>query len=331
MSISSHHESPLKTLIRRYLKLKVALGRRAEGIKYALSRLTRFLDAHQIVDLDLKSFSAWCTSFQHLRANTRISRMRIVYHLCLFRRRDEPNCFIPDPSQFPLAQPHLQPYIFSNEDILKILHLTNSLSPHSQSPLQQQVARLATVLAYTTGLRRGELVRITLGDYDSAQRVLRIRESKFYKSRLLPLSADAGEEIGKFLLCRRLRKFPCGVVTPLLLHNHGAQRGYSGTGMGIMMRKLFRRAGIRTPAGNVPRFHDLRFTFAIHAMLRWYQAGVDVQARLPALSTYMGHASLISTQYYLRYFEIITRTANERFDLHCSHFLPPKSLLRGDQ
>ncbi len=70
-------------------------------------------------------------------------------------------------------------------------------------------------------------------------------------------------------------------------------------------------------------------TFAVHALLRWYRAGVDVQARLPALSTYMGHSSLQSTQHYLVFFDAIAQTASTRFEAHCADFLPPVSL-EGD-
>jgi integrase len=174
-------------------------------------------------------------------------------------------------------------------------------------------------------------VRLTLGDYDSPGQVLLVRKTKFYKSRLVPLSADAIVEIDHYLLDRLQPCFPCDDDSPLLLHRHGALTGYSGMGLGDLLRKLFPTAGIRNRAGRSPRVHDLRFTFAVHALLRWYRAGVDVQARLPALSTYMGHASIQSTQYYLTFFDAITQTAGERFEEYCSHFLPTTSSTGGYQ
>ncbi len=87
------------------------------------------------------------------------------------------------------------------------------------------------------------------------------------------------------------------------------------------MRRLFRQAGIKTLEGRVPRTHDLRFTFTNHALLRWYRDGVDAQAHLPALSAYLGHVSIASTEYYLSFISDIGQMASDRFESHCSEFL----------
>lgn len=323
--------SVLGPLIRRYLDLKRALGRRAESLQSVLARLDRFLALCQAEDLDQETFAAWGCSIAHLASNTRRQWMRVVYHLCLFRRRYAPNCFVPDPSQFPPRQPWPLPYIFSEGEVTRLLLATDALKPHPPSPLHRLVARLAVTLLYTAGLRRGELARLALGDYDTAGHVLLIRETKFYKSRLVPLSADALVEIDRYLEQRLRPGFPHGADSPLLLHHHGGPTGYTGAGLGALVHKVIRTAGIRTGAGRVPRVHDLRFTFAVHALLRWYRAGVDVQARLPALSTYMGHSSLASTQHYLVFFDAIAQAASERFEAHCAQFLGTLSVPGGDR
>lgn len=322
--------SVLGSLITRYLDLKRALGRRADSMQYVLAQFDRFLAFYNAKDLNQETFTAWCCSIAHLATNTRRQWMRVVYHLCLFRRRYEPSCFVPDPNQFPPLQPWPLPHIFSEGEITRLLLATDTLEPNAPSPLHRPVARLAITLLYTTGLRRGELARLTLSDYDTAGNVLLIRETKFYKSRLVPLSADAVVEIDRYLEQRLRPGFPGGADAPLLLHHHGGLSGYTGTGLSGLVRKVIRTAGIRTGAGRAPRVHDLRFTFAVHALLRWYRAGVDVQARLPALSTYMGHSSLQSTQHYLVFFDAIAQAASERFDEHCAEFLPAVSLEGGN-
>jgi integrase len=322
--------SVLGPLITRYLDLKRALGRRADNLQYILTQLDRFLASCDAEELNQETFAAWSVYIAHLAANTRRQRMRAVYHLCLFRRRYNPSCFVPDPSQFPPLQPRPLPHIFSEVEITRLLLATDTLEPNPPSPLHRVVARLAITLLYTSGLRRGELARLTLSDYDRAGQVLLIRETKFYKSRLVPLSADAVVEIDCYLEQRLRPGFPGGADAPLLLHHHGSPTGYTGTGLGHLVRKVIRTTGIRTGAGRAPRVHDLRFTFAVHALLRWYRAGVDVQARLPALSTYMGHSSLVSTQYYLVFFDAIAQAASERFGAHCADFLPAVSPEGGD-
>lgn len=262
---------------------------------------------------------------------TRHARQRIVYHLCVFRRRNDSDCFVPNPDQFASPQPRPWPYIFSESQIARVLLATEGLTPRTiRSPLRRQVARIAIILLYTTGLRRGELVKLTLGDYDVAQRLLRIHDSKFHKSRVVPLSNDAAAEMEKYLNDRCRPQFPCDDDSPLLFHG-GRNPGYTGAGLRITIKELFQRANIYTAKGRTPRVHDLRFTFAVQAILRWYRAGTDVQARLPALATYMGHCSVASTQYYLMFIEPIAQTASERFNKHSAKFLFLEPMNGGSQ
>ena len=83
------------------------------------------------------------------------------------------------------------------------------------------------------------------------------------------------------------------------------------------MRALFRRTGVRTATGHLPRTHDFRHGFAVNALLRWYRAGLDVQTKLPFLATYMGHVSIVSTAYYLQFVEPLASAASARFADHC--------------
>jgi integrase len=174
--------------------------------------------------------------------------------------------------------------------------------------------RLAVVLLYTTGLRRGELVRLVLSDYDPHERTLLVRESKFHKSRLVALSPSASREMERYLAVRR--RLTHDASAPLLVCRARGLRARSGSGLGQGLRRLFRRAGIRTLSGSLPRVHDLRHTYAVHVLLRWYRAGADVQAKLPALAASMGHVSVVSTAYYLALLEPVMQAASARFERH---------------
>ena len=218
---------------------------------------------------------------------------------------------MPDPTQFPTRDPRPWPYIFSEAEIVRLLTTAEALPPRKGSPLHREVARVGIIILHTTGLRRGELVRLTLSDYEQAEQVFHVRRAKFDKSRLVPLSADATREIDRYLAARRQAGAPCGGDAPLLVHNHGARfRGYTGEAFGGLLRKVIRATDIRTSRGRAPRVHDLRFTFAVHALLRWYRTGVDVNARLPALATYLGHVSVVSTQYYLTFLQATAEAAS---------------------
>ena len=316
--------SPIAPLITRYLAIKRALGRRAVSLAYILRYLDRFLSSCGAADLTRESFRAWSESMASLSGTSRRARLRVAYHLCVFRRREDPEAFVPDPTQFPPQGPRPLPYIFSEADIVRSIAVAGQLPPHKASPLRREVARVALVILYTAGLRRGELVRLTLGDYDQTDHVLHVRQTKFDKSRLVPLSADAAEELHRYLAVRRHVGAPCDAGTPLLVHNHGGRfRGYTGEGLGQLLKDVIREAGIRTCHGRVPRIHDLRFSFTVQALLRWYRTGVDVQNRLPALATYLGHVSVVSTQYYLIFMTSTAEAASERFHNHSAAWLSP--------
>ena len=142
------------------------------------------------VDLVAETFADSCLTLQHLASVTRRARMRIVRNLCRYADAVSPAGFrravvSAGPPSHPAAHLHRQP---DGPD-------AGTLARTPNSPLRPQNMRLAVVVLATTGLRRGELTRLTVGDYDPPQRTLAIRESKFHKSRLVPVSADAAHEV----------------------------------------------------------------------------------------------------------------------------------------
>ena len=249
--------SVLSDTIRSYLTLKRALGRQYSNEEHVLAHLDRFLAARR-VDLTAETFAAWCLTLQHLASVTRRGRMRVVRNLCLYRRRGEPGCFIPDERLFPRAHQAIRPHIFTDSQIVELLAAARTLARTSNSPLCPENMRLAIVVLSTTGLRRGELTRLTVGDYDPPQRTLAIRESKFHKSRLVPLSADTAREVEHLIEIRDGRRLPAEADSPLLWHRSPSTGGYSGGGLSCAVRALFRRARIRTETGHLPRTHDFR-------------------------------------------------------------------------
>ena len=144
--------------------------------------------------------------------------MRIVRNLCLYRRRAEPGCFVPNERLFPPVHQAIRPHIFADSELVDLLAVARTLARSSKSPLHPENMRLAIVVLSTTGLRRGELTRLAVGDYDPPQRTLAIRESKFHKSRLVPLSADTAREIEHLIETRDRPRLPAGAETPLLWH-----------------------------------------------------------------------------------------------------------------
>lgn len=310
-------KSCLSLPIRSYLEMKQALGRQFAEERSVLKQLNEFMIVIAATDLTQTEFERWCKTQMHLCGTVRRNRMRIVRNLCLYRSRGEPNCFIPNKLLFPALSQAVQPHIYSEAEIVRLLEAAAQLRTLSRCPLRPQVYRLAIVLLYTTGLRRRELVRLTLNDYDQQERTLQIRESKFHKTRYVPLSSDTSRELEAYLAVRRKLNLPMLANSELLWNLYGGGRAYSASGLARGIGKLLRAANVRKADGSFPRVHDFRHAFALQALLRWYRSGVDIQAKLPLLATYMGHVSIASTEYYLSF---IPELAAEASNLFCTRY-----------
>ena len=305
------YRSCLETDIRAHIERKQALGRQFVREAGILGDLDRFLAAHDEHDLTETGFAAWALTLGRLAPASRRQYLRIARSLCLYRRRRDPACFVPDPTGFPDAGPQRPALIFSEQQILDLLSAADSLPATARSPLQPAVYRQTIALAYTSGLRCGELVRLTLGDCDLDQRTLLVRGSKGDKLRLVALSDSATAATDRYLAARC--RFPHGTDAPLLAHGRDGSSPYSVRGIDLGFRRLFRDTGIVGVAGRPARLHDIRHTHAVHALLGWYRQGIDPQAKLPVLAASMGHVSLASTAYYFNLIEPVIRQAGERF------------------
>ena len=308
--------SPLASAIAAYIAHRRALGRSAEQDERLLHRLQHFLAARGSTELDAKGFEAWRHRFRDRHPNSRHTYENIVYHFCCYRRRTEADSFLPDPSSFARCVPHAAARPIEPSEIARLLPLASALPSTVGSPLRPAVMRLALVLLYTSGLRLGELVRLRLGDVDPRSLILYIRESKFHRSRWVPLSASAGAELRTYLEVRDQHQHHAPPQAALLCHRQHGWCGYSVSGMYNALHALFLAAGLGKAPGSCPRVHDIRHGFAIQALLRAYEQNSDVQALLPRLALYMGHVSIASTLAYLKLMPGVMAKAAERFERH---------------
>jgi integrase/recombinase XerD len=333
MSATAGFSSSLAPVFARYVSLKRALGRRFDIPTSTLQSLDRFLhnQASTYPDLNVAAFQAWCHTQEHLTSTVRRARMRQVYNFCLYRRRTEPQCFVPDPAWFPRPHQRPQPYIFSEQEVAMLLRAASGLKRVPVSPLRPEVIRLVIVLLFTTGMRSGELLRLTLADYNRRDATLLIRESKFHKSRLLPLSAGIADELDRYLRIRARRELPVSADMALIWNARNGGRACSVTSLPVCLQTVLRQCSIFTPKGRLPRIHDFRHSFAVNALLRWYRQGADIEAKLPLLATYMGHVSVVSTHYYLHWIEPLRTAASERFASHYGELIVPVSGRNGAQ
>lgn len=168
-------------------------------------------------------------------------------------------------------------------------------------------------LAYCAGLRLGEIVSLTLGDLDLEHGLMEIRETKFFKSRRLPLAPSVLTVMRGYLKARAAAGAPISADDPLWWSTLRRQ-GYSYDMTEKLLIRVMRRAGLKPPQGRKgPRVHDLRHTFVAHRMMQWYREGIEPQSRLPYLATYLGHKSIQSTLVYLNITPQLLQEASERY------------------
>jgi integrase len=307
--------SQLGPVIARYLELNFALGKRYKHEITTLQSLDRFLCRYPrgSQDLTAETFHAWCQSQSRLTSRVRRYRMFIIQRFCRYRRRTVPDCFIPDSILFPPLSQTVTPHIFSEAEVARLMKAASRLSPNPHSPLRPEVIRLAIVLLYTTGLRVGELLRLMMDDFDPRQGTLLVRNSKFHKSRILPLRPDVTAELERYLQLRRKHGFPVGSDTPFIWNQWRGGKAYSAWGLQCNLSILLEACNLRARSGRWPRVHDFRHSCAVNALIRWYRSDADLRTKLPFLAAFLGHVTILSTYRYLHFVEPLRSLASQRF------------------
>ena len=203
-----------------------------------------------------------------------------------------------------------RPHIYTREEVDRLLE-TALQDPAPHAPLRPLTLYTMLALAYCAGLRLSEFVGLQLRDLDLAAQCIEIHDTKFFKSRRLPLSATAMTALQDYLEARVKASAPVNPEAPLFWHERGA---YSYVTAGAHLRRLIQVAGLKKTAGRKgPRIHDLRHTFVVHRMTMWYEQGINPQSRLPYLAAYLGHRNIHSTLVYLTITQELLQHANQRF------------------
>ena len=215
----------------------------------------------------------------------------------------------PLPTVMPKRPPVFVPYIYTREELCRLLRVIES-DAQGKSTLEPATIRAMTLLYYGAGLRLREATNLTRADVDLGRSLLTIRNTKFGKTRLVPVGPQ---------LCRVLVQYDRSrskgrpADAPFFVTQAG--RPVPPLSYQEKFRALCDKAGIRrTDTREQPRIHDLRHTFAVHRLTSWYQQGADAQRLLHHLSVYLGHVHLRHTQVYLSMTPELLREASQRFE-----------------
>jgi site-specific recombinase XerD len=219
----------------------------------------------------------------------------------------------PMPTVIPKVPPRFVPYIYSREELQRLLLATDGYQRIANA-MEPVTARAVLLVLYGAGLRVSEALALNCMDVNLGDGVLRIRRTKFFKERLVPIGPGMVKALTEYAerTDQRARKRQEG--TPFLASRKGA-RLCLATVQGAFERIRREAKVIRHDAGRFqPRLHDLRHTFAVNCVTEWYRTGADVQKFLPYLSTYLGHKHLSGTMIYLSMTRELLHEAGERFE-----------------
>jgi integrase/recombinase XerD len=315
--------SVLGELMRNHISLMRTRGYRYQTQARWFWRFDRFLQAHpelagKPVSIMLQHWAAARSTANHAAECERVARAlaKAQHHLDPETKPRRPD---PRPGQ-QVARQWRRPYIYSPEEVRRLLAIARTY-PSPRSALRPISLYTMLVLTYCAGLRLGELARLNLADIDLQVGTITIRETKFFKSRILPLADSALSALGEYLEARRKAKAPQSPESGLFWHDQGNAR-YTSHSIAWGLVDILRRAGIKPPKGKTgPRIHDLRHSFVVNRILQWYRAGINPQDKLPFLATYLGHRDIHSTLVYITVTQEILQQANERFRTFGAHCL----------
>ncbi len=306
-------KSVLAPQIEKFINLRRLSGSDYSSQALTLSYFDLFLIEQGVIRqrLTRRIIEKYQLSLTHLAPRTRANRFSVVRQFCQYLAKTDRHSHIPEPMRTILSEETRRPYIFTQEQILALLAAASKLPPANS--LRPHTYRTLFGLLYSTGIRIGEAIGLNLKDFHEAEQGLYVAAGKFRKDRWIILSDSTRREVRDYLnnrLCIKPR-FP---DSPLFLNLRS--RRCRQTTIYQAFRFLLKQCRIHHHKLTGPRLHDLRHTFAVHRLLAWYRDGKDVNARLPALATYMGHVDINSTKIYLRPTAELLGEVSLRFHKH---------------
>jgi integrase/recombinase XerD len=301
----------LRDLIADYAAFRQSMGQKFTSCNNLLQAFCRAVGS----DVDMRDVTAErvlsflgrpTTCYWHRKYST----LNVFYRYAISRGHVSSS---PLPVTVPKLPPRFVPYIYSVNEVRRLLDATASYRK-IHLLLEPYTFRAIILILYGAGLRISEALSLKMSDVDFLAGVLFIRETKFYKSRLLPIGSDLKEALMVYATARREAGRSELPESPFFIGREGSHVTIHTAQQSF--RQLRKHAGIHRSDGAryQPRLHDFRHAFAGNRVISWYKAGSDVQRLLPKLSTYLGHVSLSSTQRYLTMTPALLQEACQRFE-----------------
>jgi len=302
--------SPLRKAVEDYLAMRRALGFKLRLPAGMLREFASFVERERASHITTALALRWATQPAGVQPAQWTNRLGVVRRFAQFLSATDPRTEVPPPRLLPYRYQRRPPYIYQNAEIERLLHAAARIS----SPTGLRAASYSSLIGLlaVSGLRISEAIGLDDPDVELAEGVLRIRRTKFGKSRLVPLHPSTTRALRRCMRTRdRIR--PLRPSAAFFVGEQG--RRLTEWTVRWAFNKLSRATGLRGPSDRRgPRLHDLRHALAVKTLIGWYRRGVDVDARLPVLSTYLGHGHVTDTYWYLSAVPELLRLAAERLE-----------------
>jgi integrase len=299
---------PLKSAVHDYVSLRRSLGFKLRWVPTLLVDFAAFLKRQGADHVTVPLALQWAQQNQQAKPVTVARRLSVVRGFARYRSATDPRTQIPPHSLLCCRSSRMRPYLYTREEVQRLLKAAQELGG-----LDGLAHYCLIGLLSVTGLRISEALNLRLQDVDLGQGMLTVVGTKFGKSRLVPIHASTQKVLTGYA---RERDRTCrGSVAHFFVNQSGGQ--LNAKSVQRIFRRLSRQIGIRGQnASHGPRLHDFRHTFAVATLLNWYRSGQDIEQRLPVLSTYLGHARVSDTYWYLSACPELMGLAVNRFERH---------------
>jgi integrase len=286
----------LRASAQDYLAMRRALGFKLQRHEAHLMSFVGFMQHHRARRITAKWMVRWVRENPSTDSSYQGLRFGAVRGFAAYHSSVDPRTEVPPADLMPRTPGRNRFYLYSDEEVQRLLAETLKHRVGATS-ISRWVRYTLYGLLSVTGLRIGEALRLNLADVDLDQGILTIRDSKFGKSRLVPLHSSTRIALGTYLQ-RRNDYSDRRDIEPFFVSRHGTRMRHNDAWKSLV--RLSRKIGLRAPSDRRgPRLHDFRHRVAVQVMLRCYRSGADPERRLPALSTYLGHSDLKHTYWYL--------------------------------
>lgn len=303
----------LGELVTHYVAVRRALGEKCMTIESILRAFCRAAGSQApVAQIEAKTVSAFLDGRGPITSGW-FGRYRVLkgfFHFAISRGH---LAEAPLPKVLPKPPPPFVPYVYTRGEIRRLLEAIPSAQDY-RTLIELDTLRAILLLLYGAGLRVGEALALSVADVDLPHALITVRDTKFFKSRLVPIGSPLAGVLTAYARRRAASHPGNDTESRFFLGRRGA--AIQVQTMDDTFERLRDRAGIRRSDGAryQPRLHDLRHSFAVHRLIQWYQQGADVQRLLYYLSVYLGHVHIRHTQVYLTMTADLLQQAGLRFE-----------------